>query len=152
MPRTAAITIKPKEAFKVTLKDAEAINEVLLRVTTTEQPSDGDLPGACAAAKDAWLAAFREAVIQKFEAHCVDDDALDTSETMAVGGEGWSGVGLRGPAGRSVGRAQTVGSFATPGAGRSVVDLACAPRYFSLLLTHMSYLCVPWQTRRRCFG
>jgi hypothetical protein len=80
------IILKQKEVLKLSLKDAEAINEALLRFTTEEQP-DAALSWACEQVKDSWLASFREAVIQKVEAHCIEDDSV-VEATMAVTGKG----------------------------------------------------------------
>jgi len=84
------ITLKKQETLQLSVQDAEAINEVLLRFTTEEQP-DAALTRACEQVKDAWLAAFREAVITKVEQHCVNDDSI-VEATMGVNDDGAFGA------------------------------------------------------------
>ena len=59
----------------VTLSDAEAVSEVVLRFTTDEIP-DVDLPPACEQAKKAWLSTFHKNVMRKFREGCVDDSEV----------------------------------------------------------------------------
>lgn len=59
---------------KITFEDAATINEVLLHNTTQQLPQSSSLSRSSERLKNNWLPEFRESIVKKIEAHCVEEE------------------------------------------------------------------------------
>mmetsp|Transcript_35742 Transcript_35742/g.80508 ORF Transcript_35742/g.80508 Transcript_35742/m.80508 type:complete len:239 (+) Transcript_35742:236-952(+) len=77
---------------KLSMADAGAINEAFM--LAAQDLASTKLPRNCESVRDEWLTGFREAVMKKVEAHCVEDDSLAQTTVAASDADARSMLGL----------------------------------------------------------